>query len=106
MISLLFFVVLKNDAANLCTVYVFVKCFTHRSQHDPNNEPSEGPDADEGGGTAAGDLGQSPRRTQEDGQKARLQQLTLPTCTDHHRIIGKKCFSKLRGNVQQKSKEC
>lgn len=57
-------------------------CFTHSSQHDANNEPSEGPDADEGGGTAAGDPGQSPHRTQEDGQKPCLQQLTLPTWTN------------------------
>lgn len=57
---------------------------THSSQHDANNEPPEGPDADEGGGTAAGNLGQSPGRTQEDSQEARLQQLALPTYTDKH----------------------
>lgn len=59
-----------------------VRCFTHSSQHDANNKPSEGPDANEGGGAAAGDPGQGPHRTQEDGQKPRLQQLTLPTWTD------------------------
>lgn len=57
---------------------------THGSQHDANDEPPKGPDADEGGGTAAGNLGQSPHRTQEDSQEARLQQLALPTCTDKH----------------------
>lgn len=63
------------------------KCFTHSSKHDANNEPSEGPDADEGGGTAAGDLRQSPRWTQKNGQKPRLQQLALPTWTNNQNFI-------------------
>lgn len=77
-------------------MYVFVKSFTYSSEHDANNEPSEGPDADEGGRTVAGDLRQSPQRTQENGQKPRLQQLTLPTCAHHHSIICEKLLSELR----------
>lgn len=48
-------------------VSVSVNNATYRSQHDPNNEPPESPDADEGGGAAAGYLGQSPHRTKENG---------------------------------------
>ena len=61
--------------------------FTYSSQHDANNEPSESPDGDVGGRTAAGDLRQCPHGTQEDSQKASLQQLTLPTWANHRDMI-------------------
>lgn len=66
---------------------VFINCYTHSPQHDANNEPSEGPDTDERRGAPVGNLGQSPHRTQENSQEARLQQLTLPTCTNNQKII-------------------
>lgn len=77
---------------------------THSSQHDANNEPSESPNADEWWGAATGDLGQSPHRTQENGQKPCLEQLTLPTCTNHWNIICF-CFIIKCGNASRKSKQ-
>lgn len=77
----------KTHRADLCE-----KCSTHSSQHDANYQPPEGPDADERRGAAAGHLGESPQRTQEDGEKTRLQQLTLPTLTQHKASTDIKVF--------------
>lgn len=87
----------ETNGAELCE-----KCSTHSSQHDANYQPPEGPDADERRGTAAGDLGQGPQRTQEDGEKARLQQLTLPTWTHHRASTDVKAF--LRAEAQHAKK--
>lgn len=79
---------------------------TYRSQHDPNYEPPESPDADEGGGAAAGYLGQSPHRTKENGEKARLQQLALPAWNKTGSSHGRKDTTAFhtRGNSLRVSK--
>lgn len=53
---------------------------THRSKHDPENQPAEAPDDNPGRRRALGQAGQAPEGAQEYSQESCLQELGFPSC--------------------------